>query len=181
MTRRGIQHRFKTDRYSPNSLGMIDEKIKRVKEFIRRRMTESGGNWTDYFDSAVTASNGRKHKQALYGMAPEEVYDEFGEPASENAEHTIFAISTDMATKFAKNKNKEVRKVEKLKQQGGFRAPLRMTWERRSLQATHGGRTIQVSGFEGSRVLSPGRTPYPVSTVQAVPFDSRDVRIPERL
>ena len=86
-----------------------------------------------------------------------------------------------MANKFAKNKNKEARKVEKLKQQGGFRAPLRMTWERRSLQATHGGRTIQVSGFEGSRVLSPGRTPYPVSTVQAVPFDSRDVRIPERL
>ena len=181
MQRRGIQHRMRTDAFSPNNLGMIDEKIKRVKEFIRRRMTESGGNWTDYFDAAVAASNGRKHKQALYGMAPEEVYDEFGEPASENAEHTIFAISTDMATKFAKNKNKEARKVEKLKQQGGFRAPLRMTWERRSLQATHGGRTIQVSGFEGSRVLSPGRTPYPVSTVQAVPFDSRDVRIPERL
>ena len=56
-----------------------------------------------------------------------------------------------------------------------------MTWERRSLQATHGGRTIQATGFEGSHVLSPGRTPYPVSTVQAVPFDSRDVRIPERL
>ncbi len=31
MARRGIQHRFKTDRFSPNSLGMIDEKIKRVK------------------------------------------------------------------------------------------------------------------------------------------------------
>ena len=27
MARRGIQHRFKTDRFSPNSLGMIGEKI----------------------------------------------------------------------------------------------------------------------------------------------------------
>ena len=80
-----------------------------------------------------------------------------------------------------KNKNKEARKTEQLQRLGGFRKPLRMTWERRSLQATHGGRTIQVTGFEGSRVLSPGRTPYPISTVQAVPFDSRDVRIPERL
>ena len=33
MQRRGIQHRFKTDRYTPNSLGMIDEKVKRVKVF----------------------------------------------------------------------------------------------------------------------------------------------------
>ena len=28
-------------------------------------------------------------------------------PASENAQHSIFAISKDMAKKFAKNKNKE--------------------------------------------------------------------------
>ena len=35
------------------------KKIKRVKEFIRRCMIESGGNWTDYFNEAVAASNGR--------------------------------------------------------------------------------------------------------------------------
>ena len=39
-TRRGIQHRFKTDRFSPNSLGMMDEEIKRVKNYIRQRLTE---------------------------------------------------------------------------------------------------------------------------------------------
>ena len=88
------------------------KKIKRVKEYIRRRMTESGGNWTDYFNEAVAASNGRVHKEALYNMAPEDMYDDFGEPASENAQHSIFAVSKDMAKKFEKNKNKEARKLE---------------------------------------------------------------------
>ena len=102
MQRRGIQHRMRTDAFSPNNLGMIDEKIKRVKEYIRRRMTESGGNWTDYFNEAVAASNGRVHKEALYNMAPEDIYDDFGEPASENAQHSIFAVSKDMAKKLEK-------------------------------------------------------------------------------
>ena len=60
MERRGIQHRFKTSRYTPNSLGMIDEKIKRVKTYIRQRLTEAGEDaesWTQYFGPAVAAQN----------------------------------------------------------------------------------------------------------------------------
>ena len=61
MARRGIQHRFKTDRFSPNALGMIDEKIRRVKTFIRQRLTEEGedaNSWEQYFEEAVDAQNG---------------------------------------------------------------------------------------------------------------------------
>ena len=41
-------------------------------------------------------------QEALYNMAPNDMYDDFGEPASENAQHSIFAVSKDMAKKFEK-------------------------------------------------------------------------------
>ena len=146
MARRGIQHRFKTDRFSPNSLGMIDEKIKRVKTYIRQRLTEEGedaDSWEQYFGEAVEAQNMRVHK-VLYNQAPEELYDSGGEPEDEDAEHTIFALQKDSAMKFHKNKRKHARRVEQLQTQGGFRAPERLNWQnRRILQATHEGRARQ--------------------------------------
>ena len=113
MARRGIQHRFKTDRFSPNSLGMIDEKIKRVKTYIRQRLTEEGedaNSWEQYFEDAVEAQNGRVHK-VLYNQAPDELYNSEGEPEDEDAEHTIFAMQKDDAVKFNKNKRKHARRV----------------------------------------------------------------------
>ena len=37
---RGIQQRYKVDRFAPNSLGMVDNAIARLKRYIRRRLTE---------------------------------------------------------------------------------------------------------------------------------------------
>ena len=101
---------------------MIDEKIKRVKTYIRQRLTEEeedASDWTKYFYEAVRAQNDRVHK-VLYNQAPDELYDEdTGLPEDMDAKNTIFALQKDSAKKFAKNKRKHERKVEAL-QAAGF-------------------------------------------------------------
>ena len=89
----GIQQRFKTDKYQPNNLAVIDNKIGWLKNYLRQRLTEEeedGDNWEAYFDEALAASNGRAHK-VLYGKAPDELYDAMGEP-EEEAEVVLYGL-----------------------------------------------------------------------------------------
>ena len=99
------------DRFAPNSLGMVDNAISRLKKYIRRRLTEEdqdGDQWDQYLDEAVRASNRRK-QEVLYRMSADELVDNDGVPgipgdpeSKENAEHTLFALEQEQAEKLAK-------------------------------------------------------------------------------
>ena len=93
---RGIQQRYKVDRFAPNSLGMVDNAISRLKRYIRRRLTEEdldADSWDQFLDEAVEAANGRK-QEVLFRMAADDLYQNDGEPVDENAEHTICLLYT---------------------------------------------------------------------------------------
>ena len=101
-----ITPRFKTDKFQPNSLGSVDNAIKRIKQYIRRRITENeedADSWTKYFDEAIEASNNRKF-EVLSRMAPNEIFGQNGAPINENAEHTIFNLEIEQAEKWKRIK-----------------------------------------------------------------------------
>ena len=55
----GINQRFKTDEFAVNNLSMVDNRIRFIKEYIRKRMTEEGeenGMWDTYFNEALDLS-----------------------------------------------------------------------------------------------------------------------------
>ena len=65
---------------------------------------------------------------------------------------------------------------------GAFRIPLRLSWDKNVMQASHSGEVHQIAGFENSRVVSArdGKA-YPMATVAVSDRDSLDVRLPPRL
>ena len=122
----GIKARFKQDKYAPNSLGQVDNAIKHSKEYIRKRITEEGEDaesWQKYFDESLEASNNRK-MEVLSRMAPNELFTEDGAPKTENAEHTIFNLEQEQASKLKKNKEKHERMKQTLQKEGAFRVPV---------------------------------------------------------
>ena len=122
---KGIQQRYKVDRFQPNSLGMVDNAIARIKRYIRRRLTEEdqdADSWDQYLDDAVTQANSRK-QEVLFRMAADDLYQNDGEPMNENAEHTIFALEQEAAEKLAKNRARHQRQKATLQTQGAFRIP----------------------------------------------------------
>ncbi len=65
-------------------------------------MTEEGeenGMWDAYFMEAVDTANNKRYKQALFGMKPNELYNNQGEPQDEHAEHALYARGKQQAEK----------------------------------------------------------------------------------
>ena len=62
--------------------------------------------WDAYFDEAVDASNGKRHRLALFGMKPEELYDAQGVPQSEDAENALYALGKIEAAKQLQNRER---------------------------------------------------------------------------
>ena len=88
LVERKINQRFKTDKAGVNNLAMVDNRVRFVSEYIRKRMTEEGEDpphraWGTWFDEAIAAANSKLYKQALHTAKPEELYhgDEEGEIA----------------------------------------------------------------------------------------------------
>ena len=181
----GIKARFKQDKYAPNSLAMVDNAIKRSKEYIRKRITEEGEDaesWQKYFDESLQAANNRKH-EVLSRMAPNELFADNGAPKSENAEHTIFNLEQEQASKLKKNKEKHERMKQTLQKEGAFRIPVDLHLnQRRVLQASHSDEVHGVENFEGTRVVSArDHKAYPMNSVEPVNRASLSVRLPPRL
>ena len=125
----GIVQRFKTDKYAPNNLAEIDNKIGWIKNYLRQRLTEEGEDgdeWEKYFNEALDASNGRVHKQALFGKAPDELYDNQGEPQDEDAEVALYGIEKQQAERQFRNNERNKRQTEALESLGVFRVPDRL-------------------------------------------------------
>ena len=63
LAERGIGAHFKQDKFAPNALAPVDNLIKRIKQYLRKRLTEEqldAQNWTDFFDESIgrrTAAN----------------------------------------------------------------------------------------------------------------------------
>ena len=184
LAERGIGAHFKQDKFAPNALAPVDNLIKRIKQYLRKRLTEEGQdaqNWTDYFDEAVRAQNTRK-LEVLSRMSPNQLVGADGAPQSENAAATIFNLEQEQAAKLAKNKERHERRKTTLQREGAFRVPVELTSRKRALQASHGGELHPVANFEGSRVVSglDGRA-YPMGTVAPASRQSLSVRLPPRL
>ena len=108
---KGIQQRYKVDKFAPNSLGMVDNAIARIKRYIRRRLTEEdldADSWDQFLDEAVTQANSRK-QEVLYRQSADDLYQNDGEPMNEYADHTIFALEQEQAEKLAKNRARHQR------------------------------------------------------------------------
>ena len=184
LVRKGIAQRYKTDRFAKNNLGMVDNAIARIKKYIRRKLTEEdldGDAWEQFFEEAVSAQGNRRY-EVLYRQTPNELFDNNGQPRSEDAEHTIFALEQEQAGKLKKNKDRKERLEANLAKAGAFRIPLRLSWDKNVMQASHSGEVHGIAGFENSRVVSArdGKA-YPMATVAVSDRDSLDVRLPPRL
>ena len=89
---KSITHRLKTDaRYSHNNLAMVDGVMGKIRNYIRKRLTEEAvegqdntSDWPEYFEEAVEAQNNRRYK-VLSNMKPDELYDENSRPESDAA------------------------------------------------------------------------------------------------
>ena len=184
LAERGIGAHFKEDKFAANALAPVDNLIKRIKQYLRRRLTEEqldAHNWTDFFDESIRAQNQRKH-EVLSRMSPNELVGADGAPQSENAAATIFSLEQEQAEKLKKNKERHERRKTTLQREGAFRVPVELAFKKRALQASHGGELHPVANFEGSRVVSAldGRA-YPMGTVAPASRHSLSVQLPPRL
>ena len=156
LAERGIGAHFKQDKFAPNALVPVDNLIKRIKQYLRKRLTEEqldAQNWTDFFDESIRAQNTRK-LEVLSRMAPNKLVGADGAPQSENAAATIFNLEQEQAEKLAKNKERHERRKTMLQCEGAFRIPVELAFKKCALQANHGGELHPVANFKGSRIVS---------------------------
>ena len=64
-----------------------------------REIIDERGTWDGYFLEAVDAANNKRYKQALFGMKPNELYDNQGVPQDEDAENALYALGKQQAEK----------------------------------------------------------------------------------
>lgn len=155
----GIAHKQHVGKNDVNALAVLDRALQNIKARLARLMARTEGEWADLLPKVVTAYN--KTYNAAVHEAPEEIL--------ENKE-VLFMLAQDNARKLQHNQALTERRVEKLKDAGGFRRPVGTRKFKRGFRATYG-EVEEPTAIKGSRVeTSDG--PIDIKLVQIVEKDS---------
>ena len=136
-----IALRFK-DPQDRNSLGVVDRAI----GLIKRKASELGGLWQQEIPKAIRFLNATPKPEVLHGASPNEV---------KYIPEVYFMLQQDNADKLKHNNDLQETRVRKIREAGGFRAPVdyRNPIRKRVFEPNFATDVIRSDGRVGSRVV----------------------------
>lgn len=170
----GITQRMKSEKHDPNLLAVADRVIQNLKKRLAENLAKTPdlqeaverrpGEWSDKVGQVTQEYNKTPHP-TLKGEPPDQVRDN---------KLVNYLLDEDNAQKLDQNQKLFERRKGALQQEQAFRRPVGgITKFKRGFRASYGD-VEQVTGFDGSKVLSAGE-PIDVKRVMPVDKDSGQV------